>query len=454
MAMFFIKFQVIPSENNAQAALVEGAFAHCWIVESSEDAAYNKAYFYVSKYEWKIADTKTFPIKVTEADFEDRDIGLALYREAQEKGIAIAYVGWARDGKTTLGPTRLTQDRKFGLDAYISTQKKLSKKGRCLHFDSGILCGNFIEAHSIQQNGQLSAIADDGHVYAISKDIGSLKKMNGQLTLKRRGIGSVSTFRGFCGKHDNELFKPIDHSPMLPSGEQALLYAYRSICRELFVKENALGLLDSQLAQPFVAGADHELFEMMRAGTSFGLSNLRRHKKEFDSSLRAGRYDDVEYVLFTSKEKPFMEFSGLFYPDFDFLARPLQDLADQNNQLDLLTICSAPMVGGWGLLFAWHKTSSKTCAEFMHSLATVIHERGNGADVMFGMVLSNCENLAVSPAWWDGLPSEQQDAVMARLSYGTNIFAPINPDYLAECLDGACHWKFDNVHSNYEMERR
>ena len=455
MTTFFVQFQVVPTEYNPQHALLQGAFASCWVAEESQPAAYNKARFYIAKDEWEITETKSFPMEVTQTDFEDRDIGLDQYQKSQESGIAIVYAGWARDGKTTAGPMPLERARKFDLNAYVGKQKRLTQKGRCLHFESDNRCGAFINAHSIQKNGQLSTIADDGHVYTVSRNMGTLKRNDGHFALEKHGIGKVSTFLGFCGRHDNQLFSPIDTWPLHPTGEQVLLYEYRSICRELFVKENTLELIDSQLAALPATSSALEFFEDLKTGTSFGLKNLRRHKEAFDDSLQAKRFADIEYVLFTSKQRPLLAFSGLFFPEFDFLGRQIQNLANHRIRLDLLTICSAPVVDGWGFLFSWHKTSSPASTEFMRSLATVIHQKSSsGGDAMFRMVVSNCENLAVSPAWWDGLPAGQQAAVTARLSHGANIFSPTNPEYLTRGLEGICQWEFAAVHAAPERMPR
>ncbi len=449
MTMFFAQFQVVPTEHNPQHALLQGAFAYCLVVEECEAAAYNRVRFYIAKDEWEITETKNFPLKVTQTDFEDRNIGLDQYQKAQQSGISIVYAGWARDGKTTAGPMPLEQARKFDLNAYAGKQKRLAQQGRCLHFESDNRCGAFINAHSIQKNGQLSTIANDGHVYTISRNIGTLKRNDGRIALEKHGIGKVSTFLGFCERHDNQLFSAIDAWPLHPTGEQVFLYTYRSVCRELFVKENALELFDSQLAALPATSSAREFFEDLKKGTSFGLKNLRRHKEALDDSLQAKRYADIEYVLFTSRQTPILAFSGLLFPEFDFLGRHVQNRADHRIRLDLLTICSAPVVDGWGFLFSWHKTSSPASTEFMRSLATVIHQKSSsGSDAMFRLVVSNCENLAVSPAWWEGLPPEQQAAVTTRLSHGANIFSPTDPAYLTRGLEGICRWEFETVRSS------
>lgn len=53
--------------------------------------------------------------------------------------------------------------------------KQERNRGRCLHFANGIQCNKIISAHSIQKQGQLSLIAEEGHVYQLNADFSTLK---------------------------------------------------------------------------------------------------------------------------------------------------------------------------------------------------------------------------------------------------------------------------------------
>lgn len=448
MSTFYIKFQVVPTEHNLHYQAVEKAYASCWVQEELSQAALNKARFFIAKDEWKITETEP-PIEVSRHHFEGRDLATEQYDKAQEHEIAIVYIGVSRDGVTESGPVHYESPKHFDLNSYINRQKKLTNKGRCLHFESGERCGKIISAHSIQQNGQLSSIASKGHVYSVARDIGSFRKSQGRISLEKRGIGTVSTFLGFCDKHDNYLFSAIDKMPLAPTHEQAFLYAYRSLCRELFVKENALAIYESVIAGLPEGNALKNFFEGARIGTSYGLKNLQRHKSVFDESLTRARHLDIEYAVLFSHRQPNVAFSGVLYPEFDFLGRPLQDLADHSRQTDLITFSSAKTSQGWGFLFAWHKSSTKTCSAFIRSFATKCHvHKSNGGDEMFRLVISNCENLAISPAWWDGLTPERQHEVTARMSSSANFFTPTSNLYLAQGLEGICGWEFESVVSD------
>ena len=155
-------------------------------------------------------------------------------------------------------------------------------------------------------------------------------------------------------------------------------------------------------------------------------------------------------MIFRAQQKPSVVFSGLVYPDFDFLGRQLQNLGDHSTSLDLLTFSFAPMVNGWGIVFAWHSHCSETCVPLMESLATRMYEDGKPEDHLFRFVVSSCENLAMSPQWWEALPAQHKVALEKAASYEGDVFAHLRPDYLVRDLEGITAWKFDEVIANME----
>ncbi|MFZ2406146.1 MAG: hypothetical protein WAW41_13490, partial [Methylobacter sp.] len=332
----------------------------------------------------------------------------------------------------------------------IIQQKELTKKenGRCLHYDSGNKCNSIIDAHSIQRNRSLSSIARNGEVYVVARNIGNLKKNGDNLTYKKARIKSFSTFAGFCQYHDNELFKSIDDFPLTPTEQQIFLYAYRSLCRELFVKENSLALIDSQI-KCHNNKADIGLLNTHKVARTFSFDNLKRHKSEYDKSLKSKSYSDIKYVVFISKQKPCIAFSGLFWPDFDFLGKQLQNLGDYKTKLELITMCSAPMDdNNWGFLFAWHKNSSNICNSFMESLATAIYNNCDIGDLLFRLVISNCENLAISPQWWEKLSEDHKEKISSRVTSMAHPDIEIKHNYLMNGLEGISQWQFGETISS------
>lgn len=446
MKTFHIVLIVSPTIKNLDFHSIEGAYAHCWIRGETVEGAVSQAKFFVSKYAWRVDGLDRPPIETTREDFIGKNEGLALYDKCQVKGISMTFVGWSRDGESSSGPAILEPSFRLNLSDFINNQRKFSLQGRCLHYDSGARCSQIIRAHSIQKNQALTAIAVNALVYVLDSQIGTLRKTHGRILYKKESINKVSTFLGFCGKHDNSLFEPIDNSPLLPADEQVLLYAYRSLCREVFVKENAYRFLKDFLSQVNDDLSIRTLVSNMMLGTAVGLKNLMAHKQAFDESLRKRAFKDIKYVIFVSNDKPFVAFSGLIWPDFDFMGRPLQAIADTRSNVELITFCSAPMTDGkWGFLFAWHQTSSKISVDYMRSLATMMHDKSPLDDMLFRLIVRNCENHAFSPEWWEHLEENKKEEIVAAISLMANPFEGISPDYLKSGLEGIAKWSFDNV---------
>jgi hypothetical protein len=450
MNTYFLTLEVAPAEENEHYDMVKGALVHCWVLEDSPENALSKASFHVTKYDWVVQKIETYPIETTRNYFIEKDIGLQNYDKAQNDGIAIVFLAWSRDGKTASGPEELKPTYNVDINRFLRTLKRFKHRGRCLHYDSCGRCEEIVNAHSIQKGRSLSAIAYKSHVYTLTSDISTLIKNKGKLSYQKKGINKVSTFLGFCKRHDNELFETIDNYPLTPTNEQVFLYGYRSLCRELFVKENSLNIIESQLNDGPNQKVIKELLSNFKRGTAFGLENLRKHKYRYDDSLRKKHFQNIEYVLFRSTQAPFIAFSGLFYPDFDFMGRLLQNLGDHSRELELITFCSAPMSSGWGFLFSWHVSSSKVCADFMRSLATMTYEGRKLEDMLFRLVISNCENHAISPQWWENLLHSQKEEIIEKASKMADILTNTPQSYLLEGLEKLANWKFDRVISNME----
>jgi hypothetical protein len=323
--------------------------------------------------------------------------------------------------------------------------KRTEARGRCLHFSDGVRCNEFISAHSIQKRGQLRLIAEDGHLYRLNADLSTLRATGGLPHPKRIGMNRASTFAGFCKHHDNSLFEPIDNHPLRPTREQVALYAYRSLCREYFVKENAVALMRRMEEHPGANERTRRLMKSSLTGNLRGFDGLRHHKSIYDEALRSGNFEDFDFTCFISRSRCSLQLSGLLYPDFDFLGRQLQHLGDWSSPLDLITFFTAPCAQGWAFAFAWHRSSSQTCLPFMESLA---HRVGTGEklqDALLRFAFSACENHAFRISWWNDLPLAAKKAVIERMILMVDPNVPVPSNYLVAGCEGIADWEFEYV---------
>ncbi|WP_429169606.1 hypothetical protein [Aeromonas rivipollensis] len=336
---------------------------------------------------------------------------------------------------------------------FQSESKRQNARGRCLHYAKSGRCNEIISAHSIQNKGQLSLIAEEGHVYCLSADLSTLRKTDGKPLPKKTGIGKASTFYGFCKHHDNELFEPIDNFPLTPNKRQIALYAYRCICKEFFVKENAIAVLNKFKNHPEVHPHMRDLVSSAFFGHSVGFAGLQHHKTLYDQALINEDYDQFEFVYFTCSTPCNAQFSGLVYPDFDFEGRFLQDLGDFIAPLDLITFFTAPIAKGWAFGFAWHVSSNPTCRPFIQSLANRVANGEKPEDAIFRFALSCCENHAIRISWWDNLEGEARKLALEKMQLMANPTEPVPPNYLVSGCEGVADWAFEHVHTTLEIEK-
>lgn len=447
MQTYYFQFKLLPTLKNKYYELTEGGNGCCWVVAKDESSALNIARFHVEKDEWCIKGIDFNPTVCQFEHFEGKDIGQKQFSKAQKDGISVVYSAWARDRKTYKEVENPIFGERLNIGEYLKDQKSESKKGRCLHFDANGTCKKSINAHSIQKNQSLSSIAVDGEVYMVSSKHSDLKKHNGKLKFEKIHINKASTFLGFCKEHDNEIFAPIDNYTFFATDEQIMLYAYRSLCRELFVKKNSVELYRKKTESKEVPLSLKNVLRGMFEGAKFGLNNLEAQKDWYDNSLRHKKYHDIRYVIFNFNHELDIAFSGLLFPDFDFLGNQIQNLGDHTTELELITFCSAPTAKGWSYVFAWHKNNTKICEHYMRTLATLAHEGQKLEDILFRLVIQCCENIAIAPSWWENLPENIIVEISTFLTDYVNPLTTIDSNYLLNGMANICKWKLDTVQS-------
>lgn len=320
--------------------------------------------------------------------------------------------------------------------------KREANRGRCLHFDADSRCKEIVSAHSIQRRGQLSFIEEDGHVYRLTPDLASLHRSGGILKPERTGWKKASTFAGFCKTHDNKLFQPIDDSALVPTSQQITLYAYRCLCREFFVKENAVRVLERLKEHSDLDSSQTARLRASLTGHALGLTGLIHHKQYYDCALRAQKYSEFDYVALMSQSRWSLQLSGNLYPDFGFDGQRLQDLGDLSLPLDLITFFTAPTTEGWAFVFAWHKSSSATGVAFIKSLGTQAETGATLANALLRFSFSCCENHAFRMSWWDSLPDVAKAKILDRVFLMASPFAPVAANYLTEGCEDVADWTF------------
>jgi hypothetical protein len=274
-----------------------------------------------------------------------------------------------------------------------------------------------IKAHTIQRNGGLSAIAQDGHVFnCLLHD----QSFGGRLSLDREpnrvGIGQASTFTGFCSHHDDELFAPIEKQPFTGSGHQVTLLAYRSICHELFAKRKDQEMTPTQRSldrgEPLqIQRLLQEMISLHQSGVSKAIGELEELKTLHDVILRNHDFSAINFYIVFLDNAPEMLCSAVIQATHDFRGYLLQELGNLNKDAHWMHFSLLTTDTGGAAVFTWldeHTLSRK----FIDSLDELADDELPHAIVRF--TFEFFENTYFSPEWWNNLGESDRVNLMKR----------------------------------------
>lgn len=179
--------------------------------------------------------------------------------------------------------------------------KALKKSRKCMYGS----CQEFaIKSHVLQKNGILREISNQNHIIEHVASNPFETDTKGISDFKLIGINNAYSFKGFCSKHDTEIFAPIETNEQLDFNNptQQALFCYRGLCQEIRRKEISLEQLNA-IRKDFPV----ELLEIIDAladGYKDGLENLNYFKSELENSISN---DEFSAFQFDTIKIPYIE---------------------------------------------------------------------------------------------------------------------------------------------------
>jgi hypothetical protein len=138
--------------------------------------------------------------------------------------------------------------------------------------------------------------------------------------------------------------------------------------------------------------------------------------------------------------------SSLLYPECDFAGQLVQDLADLDKKLDLLTYSLIATDTGGAFVFAWSKDSNESCVKLVKSFDALTDDLVPHAIVRF--LFEFCENRYSSPEWWDGLGEVNRNKLEERFLLAASPEHPRSSLCLLDDSVRAASWKVTSKVSN------
>ncbi len=219
-------------------------------------------------------------------------------------------------------------------------------------------------AHSIQNNGVLSKVAEDGHVmgYALDK---------GEFDGTHVGKNLASIFWGFCNTHD-AIFNPIETSAYIGSDEQHFLFAYRG----------------------FVVAA-HKKIEVSN-WLDFGdqsANDIAEDKRIFDDAINSKTFDILETEVFELPAFYPIAVSSSFYLDFDFEGNPIPH---SETRMENIFVTLLPLENKTLFLLSYLKQDQNLYG----NLGSQLRARNNLKSDITMLIAAHVENVYFNPTYY------------------------------------------------------
>ncbi len=292
---------------------------------------------------------------------------------------------------------------------------------------------NPILSHSIQKNKILSEIAEDGYILKIEIEHSYEES---KFILTEEGRGTASTFKGFCGKHDNKIFVPIEECEYdVGNKEQEFLFAYRALAKEYHLKKSIY-----DMAEHFINLSDEDykevcdycnlkvrnknklddIFIMSKIGTGDNLEKLQKYKKIMNINLDKERYYKIKSDVIKLPQNYDISASSLFFIEYDNYGNLINDFERFTNMKPtFFTIF--PQGDFTYIIFSYFKTD-KNYYDFIQP--QIINQETNFQKTIISNILAiYVENFFVSPLLWDSLDKEVKDSFLHIFSNNIDLRA-------------------------------
>jgi hypothetical protein len=266
-----------------------------------------------------------------------------------------------------------------------------------------------IKSHSQQKEMQLRSISQSGEVYALHRNrYQLLKHVNPEkiLTLRRTGLGKASAFPGFCKKHDDSIFSPIESGRLEKNNvTQVALFLLRSLGYEYAQKRTSLIYHDALLN---IGGRyfQPEMVETLKY-MMFGINLYLKQDAPyyFDRVFGALESNDFSEVNFNWKlinSNVNASCCCVFSPVKDLDAR--YEMQGTGNLQPLMSFNLVPSEHETHVITAW-LTEHDAYTGWIEGETSEIDD--------FEMYINRCaitesEDTCFSPALWEGLSDEKK----------------------------------------------
>ncbi|MDF2831531.1 hypothetical protein [Chryseobacterium indoltheticum] len=264
-------------------------------------------------------------------------------------------------------------------------RRGIEESKKCWHPNEGINTCNLDEndkilisaAHSVQNNGILNRIAEDGHVMSYAFD-------KSEIEGSRLGRNLASIFWGFCNNHDS-IFSPIETIPYDNTDEQNFLFAYRAFVVSSHKKNEVSTWIN------YGEQSENDILE---------------NKKIFDNAILNKNYSVIKTEVIELELFYPIAVSSSFYLDYDFNGNPIPHSEDK---MEDIYITLFPTANNKTLFLLSYLEQDSHLYE---NLVTQLKERNNLKSDISMLIAAHTENVYFNPIYYKTFIDQHSENIL------------------------------------------
>jgi len=291
----------------------------------------------------------------------------------------------------------------FEKGIYIKDALNKNRPKLCLLKGNGE-CNSIIRAHNIQNKRILSHIAVNGDVIIIGFDPEKINKDSPGIDFEKKGKGAVSTFTGLCGKHDNEVFRPIDDKGYKKGDkEQKFLFALRAFLFERYKKEGAVKLLASMVH----SYSDTSFFKWALQGNQNAVKYMKYYSKTFTTALAKKDYQTIQSFVAELSNEYLIAVSSAFGLEYDLKGIRIQDISDLSQRLKAIFLTLFPQDGHTYVIFSYLSEDIEVFDNFQKQFQAL--KESDKLKTLNNLFTGYVENFVISPKIYKQLAVDDKE---------------------------------------------
>lgn len=318
---------------------------------------------------------------------------------------------------------------------FQSKKKKIFSKEICMANFLGDCNGNIKKAHTLSKQKSIIPIVENGKFYVRGYN-NSIHIIEGGFS-NTAGVKNVTTFYGFCNKHDTELFSIFENKEFVYTKKQCCMLLFRSLSKELYLKKAFLKTLEEgekvqeNKINKYKIGVKHFLglsdniikedknsirkqliqqekerskIQELKKDTNLAVKDLESKLKRVKEQIQYKNYNSIRYLII---KLPFiidLSFDTGFTPE----AEKQEELNKEH--FDLFVVTTLFEKNSSFVCFIWNKGQ-----EFCHEFVKKLEKENNIKKVLYSFAFSDARELIIKKSWWDSLSKIKQNNINKKI---------------------------------------